>query len=227
MSGVGNSIESMCEAISRGLGDARLAFQTVGEKKSWEDLRVCHFVFVHDEWDFSMGELPTFGCYSQTCLSDAILDIRTGRVSRWIKETSLAIALYHEMEYSQNVADRVRAVFGNRELETPFEAALLCSMFTGGNRTLAKMAWDRGQFFTFKVDPGSKFSPEVQALFIEEAETGFYKKWWAVESELVQATCMNRQDLVAHARLNPQDLPTLLEADADTTKSLMKRAWGL
>lgn len=227
MNGHKMAIESMCEAISLGLGDARLAFQTVGEKKPWEDLRVCHFVFVHDEWDFSMGEIPTFGCYSQSSLSDAILDIRTGRVSKWIKETSLAILLHQEMEYSETVASRVRGVFGNRELETPFEAALLCSIFTGGDLRLAKEAWLGGQFFTFKVDPGSKFSPEVQALFIEQSQIGFYKKWWAVESDLVQTVCLNKQDLVAHARLNPQDSPNREGSEVDTTKSLMKRAWGL
>lgn len=219
-------IDTICNEISLVLGDTRIFFQTVGEKKPWEDLRVSHFVLAHKDWDESMGPWPTFGCYSQSSISDAILDIRLGRIARWVMETTTAINLCKELAFSDEVERRIQGVLKSKPVENAFEAALLCAIFTEGNMRLSKAAWEHGEFFSFKLDPGSRFSDEVLALFIHRESVGFYKNWGHPDAKAIAVGCSSKMDLIAHARLNQCQRAAEPGVEVDATAKLLKKAWG-
>lgn len=221
-------LQDICETVSSQLPDARLVFHTEGECKPWEDLRVCFFSYVHDRWDSSMGPFPTFGCYSFASIPDAILDIRRGRIGRWLSEIDNAIYLYENVQLPQDACARVQGLFTeDRKVSSLFEATLLISMFTSFDRELSEKALLGGDFFNFKLSPGCKFSDQVQALLIPDCAVGFYRKWWVTDCETVKINAIKRPQIIAHARLYSQQASDFDLPEKDASDALLKAAWGL
>lgn len=223
-----NLLEDICKTISSQLPNARLVFHTEGECKPWEDLRVCFFSYVHDRWDPSMGPFPSFGCYSFASISDAILDIRRGRIGRWLSEIDNAIYLYENVALPSDACSRVQGLFTeDRKVSSLFEATLLSSMFTSFDQELSEKALLEGDFFNFKLSPGCKFSDQVQALLLPSLSVGFYRKWWVSDCEMVKVSATKRQQIIAHARLYSQKVSDQDTPEKDATDALLKAAWGL
>lgn len=221
-----HSIDTLCSIITEQLSDANLSFVLEGEKKSWDDLRVGYFKYSPDNWSSEMGAEPTFGCYAFEEIADAVLDIRRGLIAQWIAEVTCALALFEERSSTPLDPHRFKG-FLDVSQYSDFEVCMLCSTFTGADMESALEAWDSGVFFTFKLQPGSRFSDDLQALHLPKKGVGFYKKWWTERHGVVRVDALSKPDIVAHARLNEGEVAREAGDKRPATDSMLKLAWGL
>jgi len=220
-------ITHLCKEVSRELGDASLSFELAGENKPWEDLRYGSFKFTPARWSKRMGDTPSFGCYAYTDLGSALFDLKRGKISRWVNNVSNAVSAYlHIQKSPQWNPDRLGKIVPMVASAGILDAAMHCSVFCQSNFDLTLEALETGIFFSFKLQPGSKYSEDIQGMYLPKSGVGSYQKWWTTEPSVVLFDAGQRTDVISHARL-AQDAPAESTGEERAaTDLLIKTAWG-
>mgnify|MGYP006170284815 CR=1 FL=1 len=220
-------ITHLCSEVSRELEDATLSFEISGENKSWEDLRHGSFKFIPARWSKRMGDTPTFGCYAYTDLSSALFDLKRGKISRWVHNVSNAVNAYLHVQKDPGWnPERLTRIVPMVASAGILDAAMHCSVFCQAHFDLTLEALESGNFFSFKLEPGSKYSEDIQGMYLARSGIGSYQKWWTTEPSVVLFEAGQRTDVISHARLS-QDAPAESPCeDRAATDLLLKTAWG-